>query len=332
MVIKCFMGVGNRFRNYLNWKLLMINNNKYFRSIVMKKVAIVLVNYNGFSDTMDCVNSIKKSNYKNYFIIVVDNCSTDSSFEVLKKQQEYQEFVLLKSEYNEGFSAGNNIGIEYALNEGAEYILLLNNDTIVEADFIEHLLEGFSFSQTCGATIGKIMCYPNKDIIWYAGGSLSKTTARTVHFRYGEEKNLLEEKISTVSFATGCCLCISREVIEKIGLLDEDFFLYEEDAEYSFRIQKYGYDIVYTPKSIIYHKVSASTGDGSSLTQYYAVRNKYILIKKCYKGINKILAYAYSTLFFIYRCVRRKISFKYFMKGIKGFLRNEIKKTSCRQI
>ena len=153
----------------------------------MKKVAIILVNYNGAEDTLECIASILKSQYENYKIIVVDNCSTDSSYEILDKQKEFYNFVLIKAKSNDGFSAGNNIGIKYALNNGADYILLLNNDTVVETDLIGYLLEGFKNSNNCGATICKIMCYPQKSIIWYGGGTLSKKTARTVHWKYGEK-------------------------------------------------------------------------------------------------------------------------------------------------
>lgn len=292
----------------------------------MKKVAIILVNYNGVRDTIDCITSIEQCKFETYEIIVIDNCSIDSSYEELVKEKNNHNFTLIKADENKGFSAGNNIGIKYAIENLADYILLLNNDTVVQDDFIERLIDGFEYSDKCGATIGKILFYSNPDVIWYAGGSLNKRTARTEHFDYGKNDNPNDSEMKKISFATGCCVCLKREVVEQIGMMDEDFFLYEEDAEYSYRITSAGYDIVYNPNSVIYHKVSASTGNGSPLSQYYTVRNKYLFIRKKYRAINKFLAYNYCTLQFIFRCIKREMKFKFFWRGLKGFLKKEIGK------
>lgn len=290
-------------------------------------VAIILVNYNGYEDTKECIESIIKSQETDYKIIVVDNCSTDDSKCRLMELQNNYDFQLLIANSNNGFSAGNNIGINYALKENFDYILLLNNDTIVSQNFLTKLLEGFNFSENCGATIGKIYFHSEPDKIWYAGGSISKKTARTEHFKYGmtDDGN---GNIEKVSFATGCFICLKKSVIESIGLLDEHFFLYEEDAEYSVRIQSNGYDIVYVPDSVIYHKVSASTGQGSPMSQYYSVRNKYYLIKISYKGFSKITAYMYCTTQFFFRCLKKQLKFKYYWAGLRAFMQKETGKTT----
>ncbi len=290
-------------------------------------VSIILVNYNGAKDTIDCIQSLNNIDYDKYEIIVVDNKSTDDSLEVLKEFQRDNGFVLLEARENNGFSAGNNIGIEYALKNNSEYVVLLNNDTTVEIDFLQKLINAFSYSENCGATIGKIMLYSKPDVIWYAGGDVNLRTSRTRHYYYGEKDNN-DTNSQVVTFATGCCLCLKKECIEKIGLLDERYFLYEEDVEYSIRLKENNYDIVYTPESIIYHKVSASTGESSPMSQYYLVRNKYSLIRDCFKGMNKFVAYNYATLQFVVRCIKRKLKFRNYIKGTVAFLKKERGKTT----
>jgi GT2 family glycosyltransferase len=286
-------------------------------------VAIILVNFNGSNDTINCIISLEKQTYTNKRIIVVDNASTDHSWEILKSAQNCHDFYLIKATENKGFSAGCNIGILYALQENAEYILLLNNDTIVKSDCIEYLIKGFAYDTRCGLTIGKIYLQKDKNVIWYAGGSMSLYTAGLKHWEYGKIDNCTDNTIKEVTFATGCCMCISRYVIEKIGLLDESYFLYEEDTEYNFRIMEAGCKMLYVPSAIIYHKVSASTCKSSFVLQYYLIRNKYRIIQQHYQGFRKIIAYSFSTLQMIFRCFKQELKFKCYFTALGAFLRNE---------
>jgi hypothetical protein len=284
-------------------------------------VAIILVNYNGAEDTIECIDSLSMIRDVEYEIIVVDNCSTDSSIERLKELQRKYTFTLLQATSNNGFSSGNNIGITYASN--ADYYLLLNNDTVVEPDFLNKLVNEFKYHSHCGAATSKILYNSKPDTIWYAGGSFNKRTARSEHYHFNEKNLMLDNVPEKVTFASGCCLCISKEVINKIGLLNEDFFLYEEDVDFCFRITEAGFDIIYVPSSVIYHKVSASTGYQSSMSQFYSVRNKYQLIRRYLKGSKKLMAYLYCTLQFLFRCIKKEQSFSYYKMGLRAFLRNE---------
>ncbi len=286
-------------------------------------VAIILVNYNGSDDTIECISSLARCVKQDFFIVVVDNSSTDTSVKKLKEAQSIYKFELLVALDNKGFSAGNNIGIMYALEQKAEYILLLNNDTIVSPDFLDYLLEGFKEFPNCGATIGKILYENQRNKIWYAGGALNHKTARTEHFNYGKDNLNKNEALVKVTFATGCCLCLSSESVNKVGLLCEDYFLYEEDTDYSLRLTERGYDIIYVPKAIIYHKVSASVGECSPMAQYYITRNKYTLIRKHFMGINKVTAYLYSTFQFLNRCRKKEMNIKYCIAGFRAFLKLE---------
>ncbi len=286
-------------------------------------ISIIIVNYNGAKDTLDCLKSLNMISNSEMEIIIVDNKSTDDSLKILKESQKKYEFTLLKALDNKGFSAGNNIGIKYAMSKGTDYFVLLNNDTVVKPDFLDKLMKGFKVSNDCGITTSRILYYENPNKVWYAGGALNMVTSRTEHFYYKCIDAITDTTPKKVSFASGCCMCISRNVIEKIGLLDEDFFLYEEDTEYCHRIHDYGFSIWYIPDSIIYHKVSASTGVASSVSQYYCIRNKYMMINKSYSGICKFISYVYSTLQMLNRCRKGELDYRYFIMGVKAFKRGE---------
>ena len=286
-------------------------------------VAIILVNYNGAVDTIECIKSLSNINGIDYEIIVVDNCSTDDSLSMLKSVQIDFGFILLIAEINNGFSAGNNIGIRYAKQKNADYYLLLNNDTVVEPDFLQYLLDGMNNQQNCGATTGRILYYAKPDTIWYAGGALNCKIGRTEHFYYGKKDTPLQKEPKAVTFISGCCMCLSRILVDEVGLLNEDFFLYEEDAEYCYRINKAGFTLLYVPSAIVYHKVGASTGQGSLMSQYYTIRNKYSLIRDNFRGVAKLSAYVYNTLQMLFRCIKGQMSFKCYRAAMNAFWHKE---------
>lgn len=284
-------------------------------------VGIVLVNYNGYKLTIDCLESLKRAEGSKK-IYVVDNASTDDSVYHLKKyidKEACEEIVLIESDINSGFAGGNNLAIRQAVEEGMDYIILLNNDTVVKQDFIKFLLEPFEQYQDCYATVSKIYYETNRNMIWYAGGDFSYRTGRVVHFRYGEQEDGRQEKIQKVTFATGCCLCLSKACVQEIGLLCEEYFLYDEDTDYCLRIEKSNHGIYYTPDSVIYHKVNASTNKKKGLIDYYMTRNRLIIIKK-FVNKGRWRAAFFSELMFLYRCLKRQMNLKYVIKGsIDGF-------------
>lgn len=290
-------------------------------------VAIVLVNYNDANDTIDCVQSLLQLQYKDYRIIVVDNKSTDESLQKLKELDAKGTIKLLQADENNGFSAGSNIGIQFALDSlQADFIWLLNNDTVVTQNSLTQLMKGFEGNCNIGVTTAKTYYWSNKSMIWYAGGAINSKTSRTEHWHYDEidQDTLGSEKNVPVTFVSGCCMLIKKNVIEKIGYLDEDYFLYEEDCDYCLRITAAGYTLVYCPDAVIYHKVSASTGKASGIVQFYSVRNKMWLIKKNFTGRNKLTAICYANLQMWFRCMKHEIEWKYYRKGIKAFIYNEV--------
>lgn len=256
------------------------------------KVSIILVNYNGAADTLECIGSLTKVRYENREVIVVDNASTDGSVTALKAASG---IVLLEAPENLGFSGGNNMGIRYALDHGADYVLLLNNDTLVTEGFLEPLVAAAGDLGPKSVLTSKILYAGQRDTLWYAGGEFNRKLCRVSHTRINE-KDSLQEKRREVTFISGCCMLLHRSVIESLGELDEKFFLYCEDLEYCCRLRQGGCTLWYEPESVIFHKVSASTGRSSTLSVYYTVRNKGYIIDEYIERKYRWLARTYVTL------------------------------------
>lgn len=246
-----------------------------------KLVFIILLNYKGYKDTTDCIKSLKKINYKHYKIIVVDNQSCDGSFERIIKEN--PDVITLLAPSNNGFSAGNNIGIRYALENGADYVLLLNNDTVVDRDFLDIMM---CHADDNTAVTPSIYYYSYPQEIWYAAGYINYNRC-TVGNRDDKESKY-------VDYASGCCVLLSSKLIKKIGLWAEEYFMYYEDMDYSLRIIRSGMRIYYANKAVVYHKVGRTSGRGSRLNIYYNVRNRFYVINK-YKFSKTCFLYAFFT-------------------------------------
>ena len=255
----------------------------------LPKVYIVIVNYNATEDTVECVNYLEKLEYKKYYILVVDNGSNPP---LLKSSKA----LVMRNEVNLGYAGGANLGIKFALGNGADYVLLLNNDTIIkDTTILNKMLEPFSNNPSIGMVGPKILYYKNPEIIWSGGGKVSKYRAVGIHLNENRSKTAEDIKeVKEVDFLTGCCWLVKKEVFKKLDYLDEKYFMYYEDMDFCKRVVDNGYKIVYTPFAEIYHKVESSNM-GGFLLGYYATRNRMLFVKKYYKYLQKILFY----LFFI---------------------------------
>lgn len=252
--------------------------------MTLPKIGIILLNYNGYKDTIECINSLMDINYENYNIVVVDNASTDDSFEILKKNIN-DKCILIESGKNGGFASGNNIGIKRALEIDCEYVILLNNDTLVDKNFINEMLKGFSISKNVGLVSSKILFYPEDNKVWYGGGELNDKKFIVKHQYYKAEDNY-EDDIREISFATGCCLMISKDVLNTIGLLPEEYFMYFEDVDYCYNARLNGFKIIYNPNARIYHKANSSTKrEKKGFLMKYEIRNRFIFIEKYKKFV-----------------------------------------------
>ncbi len=254
----------------------------------MPKIFINLITFNENASTNECLESLEELNKKDFelFVNVVDNASSEK----FESKKEYKNFKLnvLYSQKNLGFSGGQNLGIKYALENNADYIVILNNDVFVDKDLIIELLNQFK-DREVGAVSPKIYFakgyeyhkdrYSEKElgnVFWYAGGQIDWKNIFGKHRGVDEvDKGQFDTREET-EVATGCCMMIKSNVLETVGLFNENFFLYYEDADLSMRVKDKGYKILYEPKAILWHKNAASTGSGSPLQDYYITRNRLI--------------------------------------------------------
>lgn len=247
--------------------------------ICSNKVCIILVNYNSQEETIECLDSLSEISYPNYEVIVVDNGSNECS-SLREYINDKSNMVLIETGYNGGFAAGNNVGIRKGIQNGADYLLLVNNDTIVNKECVNHLVEFSKQHPLAGIVCGKIYFFNPSNMLWFAGGEINFDKGRIRHFGYKELDNGQYDKPVKISFATGCLMLIPSKVINDVGLLKEDYFLYGEDADYSCRVTNCGYEIWYDPKAFIFHKVGASAGSNGKATQYYSTRNDFYVFAK----------------------------------------------------
>lgn len=230
-------------------------------------IYIVLLNYKGFEDTSACIESLYRIDYPKYKIIVVDNCSSDGSVERL--QAKYGDVIFLLAPNNNGFSAGNNIGIHYALNHGANYVLMLNNDTVVKPDFLTQMV---NVANDDTVVTPSIYYYDEPHDIWYADGHINYNRCTV--------GNGTDLKSKYCDYASGCCLLMPRKVLETVGDWAEEYFMYYEDMDYSLRVIEHGFRIFYCKDAVVYHKVGRSAGRRSKLSIYYNVRNRLYVMRK----------------------------------------------------
>lgn len=223
------------------------------------KIAIVVLTWNGKPLTLQCVESLLALDYGNAQIIVVDNNSIDGTAAAIKSSFGDRVTVLVNDD-NLGFSRGNNVGIDYAMAAGAEWILLLNNDTVVDPGLATALVATATEFPDAGVLGPKIYYFSPRDQIWSAGGevSLYKGTARHIGIR--ETDNGQYDQARYVDYVTGCALFAKRALIEKIGGLDPSYLAYYEDTDFCFRARAAGFKVAYAPKGKVWHKISASTG------------------------------------------------------------------------
>lgn len=283
------------------------------------KIFAIIVNYNGWKDTYECVDSLRNLNLTHLNIVVVDNKSIDGeSIEMLNMKKKAGEIELILSPVNGGFSHGNNIGIRYALKNEADYIILINNDTIVADDFISPLIEILNRNQNCGAISPRINFYYDKNKIWYDGGTFNKLICRARHYRFEEYQTTSKGCLST-NFITGCCIILPAKVINDVGLFDERFFLYGEDTEYSLRLKKAGYELAWDADYVLYHKVSSSTGRFSKRTQYYQIRNNLIIGNMYQNMFERLVTRCYDKFFYFYKVLFKGYDYKIVRRAIDDF-------------
>lgn len=341
-----------------------------------KRVSIIILNWNGWEDTIECLESLYQNRYPNYDVIIVDNNSTDNSLDKLKEYckglikpvswsfnyqsinkpisifeyskgelkniEDLKDFnkinyqrklIILKNDRNYGFTEGNNIGIRFSLKTmNPDYILLLNNDTIVDKNFITEMINVVNNYPSTGFISPKIYFYEwkgKRNIIQYAGAKQNLWIFNPKHIGIFEEDHGQYDEIKETDYAHGSCMLINADMIQEVGMFDKDFFSYREENDWCMRGYKKGWKSIYVPQSKVWHKGGKSTGSYlSPIKIFYLTRNNFIFIKKHCNLIQKICFYLYFFIFkfwffsAIYIVYHRNIkAYSSFLNGIeKGLL------------
>lgn len=281
------------------------------------KVSIIILNFNSFEDTSECLYSLKNINYKNYEIVLVDNCSTDGSFE--KLSSEFKEYKILKSNENLGYANGNNLGIKYAFNQKAEYICLLNNDVVVEKDFLVNIIKAFKKDSSIGLAGPCICKYKEKNVIQAMGANINLYTGLTQRRLKNSNYKDIPHKDVFVDYLGGACFVCKREVFEKIGLIPENYFLFFEETEFCLNAQKIGYSLLCVYNSRVYHKGSSTIGKYNGLSYYFLNRNRVIFIRRNANSFQKAVFFLYIFIEAIGRIIIRKEPLLLIRNIIQGF-------------
>lgn len=245
------------------------------------KVSVVIVNWNNFADTAECLESLKKATYSNLEVVVVDNGSQGD--DVSRLRERFGDYVrLIANDKNLGFAQGCNIGIEAALAGGADYVALLNNDTVVAPDFLDGLVAVTETDRRIGIAGGKIYCYEFPSLIWFAGGVIDYWTARTPIRGSGQVDRGQFDEIAEVDWICGCFMLISRDLLQTVGLLDKRFFFGWEDVDFCVRSARKGFKIVFVPDCRIWHKGFGYEKRDRLMGRpvYYATRGQILFMEK----------------------------------------------------
>lgn len=292
-----------------------------------KRTAIILLNWNSYEHTANCIASLQNVTPANFDVIVVDNGSSDGSGTMLK--QNFAHIKYIQAPTNLGFAGGNNKGFEYAIAHGYEYSLMLNNDTFVEPNFLELLTNYMDAHKNVGAIQPKIFFNNNRQKIWNGGSYFLSWLGWTYSKNYMRTAGPAQNNFAEVDWITGCALLVRTSIVQQIGALNDHFFIYYEDVDFSFRIRQAGYKLIFHPQSVIYHiagmankaKVKGKEGYANPYVHYLNFRNHIWVLRtytKWYQWPTTFITLiAYSFAIMLYFVVRWRITkLAMMLKGI----------------
>ena len=287
------------------------------------KIAIIIVNWKKYDFTLKCIKSVLNSSFKNFKIILIDNEYQKSMSDQLKKSKKIH---LIRNKKNEGFALANNQGIKYSIKNGFDYMLLLNNDTLIKNDLLDSLIKQSS-------TLNQKIIQPlilNYDgtRIWNAGGTINYFLGTFKTLKKGESFKNFKTSINFTDWFSGCCVLIKSEIFKDIGYFDERFFAYYEDVDFSIRLKSKGYSVAMMNDSYLKHFESASSksinqneGNLSPYVHYLNIRNHILLLNKHSKSFNTIGVILFQAIkilsYLIYFLIRFRFNkFKMVLKGL----------------
>ena len=260
----------------------------------MPKVGILISNYNGWQDTLVCLDSLQKQTFTDFEVILIDDASPNDSVAQLQNKLP-PNTVFLPQERNVGFAAANNIGMRRALDDGCDFALLLNNDTEVTEDTLHYLCETLDGDRSIGAVCPKIRFFAPPQHIQFAGYTpLTRITLRNALIGFGEPDDGRYDTPHDTPYAHGAAMMVRRETLEKAGPMPEVYFLYYEELDWSVRIREQGRRIAYDPRCTVFHKESATTGQQSPLRSYCLTRNRLLFAWRNLRGGARLLSVAYQ--------------------------------------
>lgn len=242
-------------------------------------VGIVILNWNSLDVTRRCIASLQLVSDPPLVIYLVDNGSTDNSWYLLTREYGGKRFVLIQNGANLGFAAGCNPGIRRALDDGCDYVLLLNNDTIAaDGDFLRQMVDLAESDSTCGVVGGRLLLWPDTSVVWGTGGIISWAGER--YLGAGETDVGQYSEIAERQFVSGALMLIRRAVLEELGLLPEAYFFGHEDWEYSWRVRRHGWRLLYQPRAVVYHEAGHSRDAVDPVWIYNSALSKTIFKKR----------------------------------------------------
>ena len=269
------------------------------------RVGVVILNWNGLAHLKECIPSVLESSYPNFFVILVDNASEDDSIPWIGENA--PNIIIIPNRENLGFARGNNAGIERALLKGADYILILNNDTAVDPSLIGEMVRIAETDHDIGVVGPKIYYWEEGARLWFAGGKIDFLRGKIYHHGVRCQDGPRFDEIREVDYITGCALMIRRAAVERIGLLDPSYEIYTEDVDWCQRARLAGYRILYCPSARMRHRISASTGGGlTPFKIYHKVRSNFLFFRryaKIYHWPTIILSVAIGAIGFMARSI-----------------------------
>ncbi len=287
-------------------------------------VGIIVLHWNAFDETSICIQSLSKLRYENHIIIVIDNGS------VIPLQSQLNEQLLniriIRSSENIGFAAGCNVGINSAIEQGCEFVWLLNNDTIVDRDALSYLIEKAGKERTAGIIGSTILEKENERIVNHVGGWIYPHLGLCVHLGRGRQYEfVLKQRKISPTYITGCSMLARVEMTREVGLMDEGYFLYWEDADWCLRAKKRGWDVAMAYESVVYHKGSSGLGPTSPLKGYYLARNSLRFVFKFYPWLLPLAIIWWPRRHFVNHLFRRRfVHARMALQGMLDFVKGRV--------
>ena len=287
-----------------------------------KKIGIVTVLYNSETVLTDFFTSLNNQSCQDFVLYIIDNKSPDNSLELTRRLVEKSSFssVVIENEENFGVAKGNNIGIQRALSDGCDMVLLSNNDVTLEVNAIDSLLDGL-ISQNASMAVPKIYFY-GTDLIWAAGGYFNKMTGLNAHIGDKEVDTGQFQRIEKITYAATCFMLIRKDVFSRVGMMDENYFVYYDDVDFVYRALKMNETLLYIPESVVHHKESTSTGSMSEFSIRYLYRNLVYFALKNYSLIYALyvialdFGYNFFVLIFKWPFSKWKLRIKSYKEGL----------------